>query len=209
MPAAVTHRRRLRSIDDWHRAARRQVGGTWCFVPGRHLLVAFCDPRRAQPSSIEAGADPAASCKPLFSERVGEQPRSKLRHRGALRGAAGASSLLAGRRHSSAAASIDRSLDIGARSEEPPGRRRCLPAAVTHRRRLRSIDGWHRAARWQVAGTSRVPCRRGLDATPRSGRRGRRVGSRAVGGGKAQAAARGRSQLTSERRPGSRNDKAR
>ena len=35
-----------------------------------------------------------------------------------------------------------------------------------------------------------MPCRRGLDAAPRSGRRGSRVGSRAVGGGKAQAAAR-------------------
>ena len=114
------------------------------------------------------------------------------------------SSVSSVQRPTSRSAFLDRSLDNEARSDEPPWRRCCLPAAVTHRRQLRSIHLWHRAARWQVAGTSRLPCRRGLDATPRSGRRGRRVGSRAVGGGKAQAAAPGRSQLTSERRRGSR-----
>ena len=113
LPAAAIHRRRLGSIDCWHRAARWQVAGTLCFVPRRRRQAAFSDQRRAQPSSIEAGADPAASCKPLKSERVGEQLRSKLRHRGALRGAAVASSLLAGRRHSSAAAWIDRWLASG------------------------------------------------------------------------------------------------
>ena len=177
MPAAVTPRRQLRSIDGWHRAARWQVAGTLCLVPRRRRQAACSDQRRAQPSSIEAGADPAASCKPLFSERVGEQPRSKLRHRGALRGAAGASSLLAGRRHSSAAASIDRWLASGGAMAS----RRDVARALPPRPRRNSEIG---AARKK---------------------------GRESGGGRREGAGccPGRSQLTSERRPGSRNDKAR
>ena len=115
LPAAAIHRRRLGSIDCWHRAARWQVAGTWCFVPRRRRQAAFSDQRRAQSFSIEAWT-----------------ARCALKNRRGVVAASRPPSLIGG--------GLDRSIaGIGRRDGKSPGRCASSPAVVGKQRSATNV----------------------------------------------------------------------